>query len=94
MAAKVIITTGDLKQEYQIIDAIFAIDSHKEGMFKGADPGKAFDGVKDELRKACAKAGGNAVINCQFEYRAAVDKHMIGSSQVFEIFAYGTAVKT
>jgi hypothetical protein len=90
----VIISTGDIRANYQVIDAIFAMDSHKEGTFKGADPGKAFEGVKDQLRKQCAKIGGNAVIFCQFEYRVAAEKHMIGgSSQVAEIFAYGTAVK-
>lgn len=33
MAAKIIITTGDLKQPYEILDAIFAIDSHSGGDF-------------------------------------------------------------
>ena len=89
MSNKIIVSTGDLKQNYEIIDAIFAIDSHKEGLFKGADPEKAFTNVKNELRKTCVRLGGNAVINCQFEYRVALDK----SSQVMEIFAYGTAVK-
>jgi len=30
---KLPITTGNISQNYEIIDAIFALDSHKEGFF-------------------------------------------------------------
>lgn len=88
-----IITTGDLKQDYEIIDAIFALDSHKEGFFTSANPGKAFEGVKSQLRTQCKLLKGDAVINCQFEYRNAVDSGFVSHKQVIEIFAYGTAVR-
>ena len=46
------------------------------------------------LEKECKKLGGNAVIDCQFEYRNAIEAKLIGKdNQVIEIFAYGTAVK-
>ncbi len=89
----ILITTGDIKDDYEIIDAVFALDSCKEGFFKGADPNKAFDKVKDGLRKKASELGGHAVINCQFEYRVAVSQGFSGSKQVIEIFAYGTAVR-
>ena len=89
-----IISTGDLKQPYEIIDTIFALDSHKEGIIFGADPGKAFDGVKQQLSKKCSSLGGDAVINCQFQYRIAVGDGIMSKKQVIEFFAYGTAVKT
>lgn len=89
----ILITTGDVKEDYEIIDAVFALDSCTEGFFKGADPNKAFDKVKDGLRKKAEELGGDAVINCQFEYRIAVSQGLIGSKQVVEIFAYGTAVR-
>ena len=93
--AKIVITTGDLKQQYEILDTIFAIDSHASGMLSGANPSKAFEGVKDQLEKECKKLGGNAVINCLFEYRNAQENEgLLGSKkQVIEILAYGTAVK-
>lgn len=94
MAAKIIISTGDLKQDYEILDTIFAVDSHNGGFFNSSvDPQKAFEGVKEKLEKVCKKLGGNAVINCQFEYREALQEKLIGHKQVIEIFAYGTAVK-
>ena len=88
-----IISTGDLKQNYQILDTIFAMDSHKEGFLSSANPGKAFEGVKEQLEKKCKSLGGDAVINCEFEYRNAVGEGMIGKKLIIEIFAYGTAVK-
>lgn len=88
-----IIATGDIKQNYAIIDTIFAMDSHKEGFLSSADPNKAFEGVKLQLAKKCTSLGGDAVINCQFEYRVALGDGLMSKKQVIEIFAYGTAVK-
>ena len=90
----VVVTTGGLDGKYEIIDAIFALDSHKGGFFSGGvDPAKAFGGVKAQLRKRCEELGGNAVIHCQFEYRNAEAEGFVGKKQVIEIFAYGTAVR-
>ena len=89
----VLITTGDIKEDYEIIDAVFSLDSCQEGLFKGADPNKAFEKVKNGLRQKATELGGHAVINCQFEYRVAVAQGFGGSKQVIEFFAYGTAVR-
>jgi hypothetical protein len=87
------ITTGDLKDSYEIVEAIFALDSHAGGFFSGVDPGKAFAGVKDQLKRTAKNLGCDAVICCQFEYRNALADGFVGKKQVIEIFAYGTAVK-
>jgi len=93
--ANILVITGDLNMNYQIIDSVFAMDHHKEGWLSGADPGKAFGGVRAQLREKAIAAGGNAVINCAFEYRVSVATGAFGGSkQVMEIFAYGTVVKT
>lgn len=105
----VVISTGDIKEPYLILDAIFAFDSHSGGFFSGANPEKAFDRVKTKLRQICKEMGGDAVINCQFEYRVALATTAGGAaaslfgkalgasisdkSQTIEIFSYGTAVK-
>lgn len=92
--SNVLITTGDIHEDYEIIDAVFALDSCQATFFKGADPNKAFDKVKEALRKKATELGGHAVINCQFEYRVALSQGGLGGSkQVIEIFAYGTAVR-
>ena len=89
----ILVTTSDLKEEYEIVDAIFALDSCTAGFLHGADPNKAFDKVKDALREKAKELGAHAVICCQFEYRVAVDSGIMSSKQVIEIFAYGTAVR-
>ena len=88
------LTTGNLNQDDEIIDAIFAIDSHKGRFLPAVDTGKAFDCVKAQLRKLCESLGGNSVVHCQFEYRNASTEGFVGKKQVIEIFAYGTAVRT
>lgn len=90
--SNVLISTGDLKEDYEIVDAIFAFDSSSQTLFKGADPNKAFDKVKDALRAKATQLGCHAVINCEFEYRVAVSQGF-GGGQIVEIFAYGTAVR-
>ena len=88
------ISTGRVADAFEVIDTIFAIDSHKEGFWSGAaDPNKAFDGVKQELRRKCEQLGGDAVQDCQFEYRVAIADGLLSKKQVMEIFAYGTVVK-
>lgn len=89
----VIISTGGVNKDFDVIDTVFAMDSHKAGFFKGADPNQAFEKVKQILVEKCKALGGNGVLNCQFEYRVAVEEGFTGAKQVIEIFAYGTAVK-
>ena len=96
----ILVITGDLNQEYQVLDSIFAIDSHKEGFFfSAADPSKAFEGVKNQLKSKAKSMDGDAIINCLFEYRISISQGFfsrffgMGPKQVVEIFAYGTAVK-
>lgn len=87
------VTTADIKQDYEILDAVFALDSSTSKLFSPAHPGKAFEGVTKHLRDVCASMGGDAVIGCQFEYRNALADGFLGKKQAIEIFAYGTAVR-
>lgn len=88
------ISTGNISRDYEVLDSIFALDSHKAGFFSGnIDPGKAFDGVKKQLKDKCKSLGGDAVISCQFEYRNALADGVFGKKQAIEIFAYGTAIR-
>jgi hypothetical protein len=45
---RVIIATGPIPSPHEILDAVFAIDSHTEGFWAQADPAKACAG-EDEL---------------------------------------------
>lgn len=89
------VSTSGVSQPFEVVDVIFAFDSHKEGFLEsGADPTRAFVKVVNRLRAICAELGGHAVINCQFDYRYAVGESMMGNAkQVVEIYAYGTAIR-
>jgi len=103
----IFISTGPIHQSFQVVDVVFAMDSQEQGFFAellgktvgfhvGANPSKAFDKVKLQLRYQCASLGGDAVVNCQFEHRVALTNSLIpgtGGKQTVEIFAYGTVVK-
>ncbi len=94
--SNILISTGNLDEEveYEIIDAIFAIGSTTEKLFAGLDPNQAFESVKDGLRRKCEELGGQAVVNCQFEYRVAITEGGFGTTKkVIELFGYGTAVR-
>ena len=115
--SQIFISSGPISASFKVIDVVFAMDSHDEGFFKNvlqqavgirvaaANPTKAFDKVKLQLRAQCQAMGGDAVINCQFEHRVAVSNTIpglsagaklipgLGNKQVVEIMAYGTVVK-
>lgn len=90
---EIVISTGTLNREFEVIDCIFALDSDKDGLLGGADPGKAFKGVKEQLRKQCRQLGGDAVLDCEFEYRISEKDGALSSKKTAEIFAYGTVVR-
>lgn len=90
--ARIIVSTGSLPANYEIIDTIFAIDSSPEKVFRSDHVDDAFLKVLEKLRERCRDLGGDAVIDTQFEYRSAVDG-IFGKAQVMEFFAYGTAVR-
>ena len=90
---EIIISTGTLDREFEVIDCVFALDSDRDGLLGGADPGKAFRGVKEQLRKQCRQLGGDAVLDCEFEYRMSEKEGALSRKMIAEIFAYGTVVR-
>ncbi len=90
----VVISTGGVSERYDVIEAIFAMDSHGTELFANADPAAAFEGLKQKLRTQAVILGANGVIHCQFQYRVSLGEGMFGGKkQCIELFAYGTAVK-
>lgn len=93
--ATMTISTGGVCWPYQVLDTIVCIGVDVRGFFEsGANLGDAFDDVKKALRTKCAALGGDAIINCSFDYRVALAKTWFGGKrQAIELFAYGTAVR-
>ncbi len=88
------LATGTLSKPFEVLDIVFALDSDQEGWFKSANPYKAFDRLKTQLRERCTELKGDGVIDCQFEYRVGVGQGVLGGAKtLIQFFAYGTAVK-
>lgn len=90
---KVILSTGEVPFNYKIIDVVFAYGNSSETFFKGANPMQAYERVSTMLEQAAAKIGADAVLWVKYDYRVAPNQGLFGPNQVFEVFAYGTAVK-
>lgn len=103
--AKIKVSTSTICENFEIIETVFAIETHKDALFANilghgaADPHKAFGGVTDLLKKNCYQLGGDAVINCNFNWEVGVSSDVFGisipgfSRKLHMIYAYGTAVK-
>jgi hypothetical protein len=90
--ANLILSTGDIRQNYTIIDPVFAYGSSNDGFLKTANPLEAYSKVADLLKDRAAKMGADGIIHATFDYRVAA-KTGCGGGKAFEVFAYGTAVK-
>ncbi len=103
--ANIKIATSTICEKFEVIDTVFAIDVHKDSLFGGlfgggaADPFSVFSGVNEILRKQCVHLGGDAIINCEFNWETGVTSEVLGisipgfSRKLHMIYAYGTAVR-
>jgi len=91
--SNVVICTGTPPWDYDIIDTIFVLDTLDKKFFSTSSPSVAFKGAKAQLRARAEAKGGDAVIDCRFDYRVSAGHGIFGVIHDLEIFAYGTMVK-
>ena len=60
----IIITTTDLKEDYEILDSLYVTEELHKAYPKEDYLNQKLNIVKDRLRKQCQALGGNAVICC------------------------------
>jgi uncharacterized protein YbjQ (UPF0145 family) len=90
---QILLSTGEVQYQYRVIDVVFAYGNSSQSFFKDANPMEAYQRVSVMLEQAAAQIGANAVLWVKYDYRVALTQGLIGPNQVFEVFAYGTAVK-
>jgi hypothetical protein len=88
----VFLSTGGINKSFDVLDTVMVMDSQKAGILSPVELGTAFEGVKAKLKEAARALGGDAVLFCQFEHRAAHSGGLM-PTLVIEFFAYGTVVK-
>lgn len=88
-----IYSSGDIKDEYQVVDLVFAMGNSTEGFMSGCNPIEAYQRVTQRLGEVASSVGGDAVINIRFDFRVAAAPGVFSPNQAFEVYAYGTAVR-
>jgi hypothetical protein len=97
--AHITVSTSSICEKYKVLGTVFAFQMHKADLLgsllgnAAADPFVAFQGVSNVLKQNCYHQGGDAVINCQFNWETGSTKELGISRQTHMIYAYGTAVK-
>ena len=81
----IIVTTTDLKENYEILDSLYVTEELGKTYPKEDYLNQKLNIVKDRLRKQCCELSGDAVINCNIS-------HVVNSRST-SISISGTAVK-
>ncbi len=85
----IIITTGDLKEDHEILDIVAIKEqtiTHWKRQAERKSEETTLNKIKQELKCQCIKLGGDAIINCQIKY------YGLGSS-IHYLSVAGTIVK-
>jgi uncharacterized protein YbjQ (UPF0145 family) len=85
------VVTSSVCRKFEVIDSVHELASQDRGLYS-ADLQSIFEMVKNKLRAKCVELGGDAVLNCHFSERSAGTGGLL-STQVIEMWAYGTIVK-
>lgn len=85
----IIITTGDLKEDYEILDVIGMVEEIRLNLSFSKSREKIIEGLniaKQDLKHQCKELDGDAIINCQIKY------YGYGACDLY-VSVSGTAVK-
>lgn len=93
----IILTTGDLKAEYEIIDVLFVAQSIRSYWIDtgGREYMKFFDDLQAKLKDAAREKGCDAVVWVRYGTQMQHEKGAanVGDRSVAVLSAYGTGVK-
>jgi hypothetical protein len=69
---QIILSTGEVQFQYQIIDVVFAYGNSSQSFFKNSNPIEAYQRVSTMLEQAAAQIGAHAVLWVKYDYRVAL----------------------
>jgi uncharacterized protein YbjQ (UPF0145 family) len=81
----IIMTSLDLKEEYEVIDTLYVTEELKQRYPKEEYLNQMLTIAKERLKKQCRELGGNAIIGCHIIY--------VPTSSAKILSISGTAVK-
>jgi hypothetical protein len=87
-----IISSGSISEQYQTLGLVVGFASNAEGCTGGVGVEKTYQMALKRLTESAVAKGANGLIFVNFQNRVAVKPGFI-PQQVFEVFAWGTAVR-
>jgi hypothetical protein len=90
------LSTVEVPYKYEVVTLVYAY-GNSSSFFQGLSLEAAYGRCAEMLGTNTLKAGGDAVIGIRFDYRVALGgtiPFLNITERVFEIFGYGTAVRT
>lgn len=88
-----IISSGAVCQQYQVLGLVVGFASVSEGCSGGIKVEDTYQMALKRLTESATAKGADGLIFVNFQNRVAVKAGCIGTAQAFEVFAWGTAVK-
>jgi hypothetical protein len=89
-----VVVSSGISVPYGVINMVYGFASKNEGCSGGIDSTAVYASAVKRLEESAVAMGADAVIHVSFQNRMAVGSGCTGrSEQVFEVFAWGTAVK-
>jgi len=88
-----IISSGGVCQQYQVLGLVVGFASVSEGCGGGIKVEDTYQVALKRLTESAVAKGADGLIFVNFQNRVAVKAGCTGTSQAFEVFAWGTAVK-
>jgi len=86
-------SSGSIEEEYETIGLVVGFASSRQTWRGTVDVPKAYKASLQSLVESARARGADGVIHVSFQNRVAIGPGCAGSKQVFEVFAWGTAVK-
>ena len=87
-----ILSSTTLAQDYDSLGLVIGFASKTEGCRGSIDVEKTYRQALDRLIESARSKSANGVIGVCFQNRVASTAACVGQQQVFEVFAWGTAV--
>ena len=87
-----VMSSGAIGEPYRTLGMVIGFASATEGCGGGINGEQVYQTAMKRLQESATAMSANAVIFVSFQNRAASKQGCGGPSQVFEVFAWGTAV--
>lgn len=92
--------TGNINGDYEVLGVVHAVVTRPQKAAGCSAPGglpvqETYEAVTQALHQAALASGGNGVIHVGYDYRVSTANMGCNSVQpVFEVYGWGTAIKT